>query len=343
MKILEHIPLAEFTTFKIGGPARYFCRVTSEEDLLSAVKFARNKKKAIFVLGGGSNLLISDSGFTGLVIKMEMKGVTFDGERVTAAAGELWDEVVDRTVERGLYGLENLSAIPGTVGAVPVQNIGAYGAEISQLVETVRAFDLRTLKFVNFTNIECGFAYRDSMFKQKKGRYVVTSVTSKLKKNGSVNITYKDLREYFEKKTRTKNNKSQKVRPTLREVRNAVIEIRWGKLPDWKLWGSAGSYFKNPTLSQKRFVDLKERYPELPGYPEPDGRIKVSLAWILDKVCNLKGLCIGNVCVYKKQTLVIVSQPGASAEEVVSLSREMSRRVKETTGINIEAEVEWVN
>lgn len=340
MKIEENIPLAHHTTFKIGGPARFFCSVTSEEELLEAVRFADEKDIPFFVLGGGSNLLVSDKGFSGLVIKMDLKGVEYkEGKgtevRVSAAAGEMWDEFVEQTVSHDLHGLENLSAIPGMVGAAPVQNVGAYGTEAAQTIILVRALDVKAMKFVDLSNADCKFHYRDSMFKHEKGKYIITRVDFKLEKNGKANTTYRDVKDYFA----TRNISS----PSIEEVRKAVIDIRWNKLPDWKLWGTAGSFFKNPIISSDHFDQLKTKYPDLPGYPETDGRVKVSLAWILDKVCDAKSLCNGHVCTYEKQALVIVAQPGATAGEVVDFTHELMRLVKEKTDIEIEAEVEWVN
>jgi UDP-N-acetylmuramate dehydrogenase len=179
MKILTDIPLAPYTTFKVGGPARFFCAVESEADLVQAVKFAREKGLPAFILGGGSNVFISDQGFSGLVIHMAMKGIAYDGGaggRVSAAAGEDWDAFVGDTVSRGLSGLENLSAIPGSVGAAPVQNIGAYGGEAARTIVSVRALDTKTLEYTDLSNADCHFSYRDSLFKHEKGRYVIVRV-----------------------------------------------------------------------------------------------------------------------------------------------------------------------
>lgn len=353
MEIKKNVPLSEFTTFKIGGPARYFCVCASEAELTEAVTFAQSKELPIFVLGGGSNVLVSDNGFTGLVIKMEIKGIKYSkakqskkskahgGDRakneviVEAAAGEDWDDFVEETVARGLYGIENLSAIPGTVGAAPVQNIGAYGSELSEVVVSVRALDTVAMQFVNLSPAECHFDYRDSIFKHKKGRYIITKVTLRLMKNGTPNIGYRDLQEYFAKLGIKE--------PTLKEVREAVIEVRWNKLPDWKLWGTAGSFFKNPIIPLQKFIDLKQKYSDMPGYAEPDGRIKLSLAWILDKVCHVKGLTVGSVSTYEKHALVVVAKPGAKAADVVGLTSELMKRVKDATGVEVEGEVEWVN
>jgi UDP-N-acetylmuramate dehydrogenase len=334
MNIQENVSLAKYTTFKVGGPAKFFCLIKKEDELLEAVKFAEENNLPIFVIGGGSNLLISDSGYSGLVIKLDIRGIIFDSNKVIACAGEDWDDFVQETLNKGFNGLENLSAIPGTVGAAPVQNIGAYGVEVSEIIEEVRVFDTKNHNFISISNKDCQFAYRDSVFKNQKGHFIVVSVTFNLKKDGKVNISYKDLGEYFDKK---------KISPNPREVREAVIEIRNNKLPDWKKWGTAGSFFKNPIIGIQKYVDLKQHYPDLPGFPDCDGNIKVSLAWILDKVCNAKDLAVGNAFVYEKQALVLVAKPGASASDILELSRKIQDLVKEKTGIVIEAEVEWVN
>ncbi len=306
---------------------------------MEAVKFSREKKIPILIIGGGSNLLILDSGFNGLVIKNEIEGKRWDEENdgqtvaVTAGAGEDWEKLVEESVERGLYGLEGLSSIPGKVGASPIQNIGAYGMDVSRAIRSVRALDTSKMEFVDLSKDDCKFGYRDSLFKHEKGRYIVTAVTYELYKNGKVNIEYKDLKDHFTKK----GNDS----PALKDVRQAVIDIRKKKLPDWTTWGTAGSFFKNPVISADKFRELKDRYPELPGFAEPDGRIKVSLGWILDKVCDVRGLIIGNVGTYEKQALIVVAKPGATAKEVIDFSNKLMHCVKDKTGIQIECEVEW--
>lgn len=280
-------------------------------------------------------MLINDKGFDGLVIKIEIMGIEEQGNILSAGAGEQWDDFVEYTVEKGFYGVENLSAIPGTVGAAPVQNIGAYGAEASETISSVHVFDIKALKFVEISATDCGFSYRDSIFKHEKGRYIIARVSFALNKNGAVNTEYKDVKEYFGKKGI--------VSPSLTEVRDAIIDIRWNKLPDWKLWGTAGSFFKNPVIRTEHYERLKKEYPDLPGYPEGDDVVKVSLGWILDKICNMKGWCVGNVCTYDKQALVIVAKPGATSEEVVKMAHNIMKTVKDKTGIDIEGEVEWVN
>ena len=350
MIIQENIPLSAYTTFKIGGRARFFCIVKNEEELVEAVKFAREKGVKFFILGGGSNLLVSDDGFPGLIVKNEIRGVTteLDIESVTslsgykfvtAGSGEIWDDIVAYTVDRGLFGIENLSAIPGTVGATPVQNIGAYGAEASHTISSVRVLDTKDFdpaqsKFVELSNADCKFGYRDSIFKHETGRYIISRVTYKLSTKGDVTINYKDTRDYF--------NDKKILKPTIAEMRRAIVEIRTSKLPDWSKLGTAGSFFKNPYVSAEKFAELKAKYPMLPGFPEPDGRVKISLGWIFDKACNARGLMIGNAGTYEKQALVLVAKPGAKAVDVKAVAQELTARVKDKTGLHIEPEVEWV-
>jgi len=354
MNIQEYIPLAGYTTFKIGGPARFFCAVTNEDELAHAVTFAQEKGLRLCILGGGSNVLMGDAGFQGLVIKMDIPGINevihqksavesdtaVQSVELRVGAGVQWDMFVEYAVEHSLYGVENLSAIPGTVGASPVQNIGAYGAEVSRIISKVRAYDIHTHAFVELPQSACQFSYRESLFKKEKGRYVITRVDFVLSPIPTLDLEYKDVKDYFAMKHQ---ESGAGMSPTLREVRDAIIDIRKNKLPDWNAWGTAGSFFKNPLISVDTFLHLTRMYPELPGYPESDGRIKVSLGWILDKVCNLKGLCKGNVCVYEKQALVLVAKPGATSSEVVELAQDIMHMVKDKTGIDIEGEVEWVN
>lgn len=339
MTIQENIPLAEYTTFRIGGKARYFAIVKNEDELLEAIGFSKKKKIPFFILGGGSNILVSDTGFPGIVIKMEIVGKNYEEDgnnvKVTVGSGENWDELVRETVEeRGLYGLENLALIPGTVGAAPIQNIGAYGSEAKDTIESVRVLDVKKDQWIDMKNSDCKFAYRDSIFKKEKDRYVVVSVTFKLKKEAKLNIDYKDVKEYFAFK---------KIKePTLRQVRNAVIEIRQRKLPDVKEYGTAGSFFKNVTVSEAKAKELIARYPDMIVYQVNDKKVKIPLAWILDHVCGFKGVRIGDVGSYKSQALVIVNYGKASASDIESLAQKMVDAVYEKTGIEIEPEVQFV-
>lgn len=334
MEIQKNILLAKYTTFKIGGPASFFCVVKTEQDLLDAVKYAKDNNLPIFVLGGGSNIIIDDKGYSGLVIKVEFKGINYAGSRVSAAAGEVWDDLVADAVSKGLAGLENLSWIPGTVGAAPVQNIGAYGAEVSNTIYSVRVLDTSNMTFIDLLNHDCDFKYRSSVFKLEKGRYIIVSVSFDLYSENKINSTYKELKDYLSNKNITT--------PKLKDVRDAVIDIRRNKLPDLNEWGTAGSFFKNPIISIGDYDVLKIKYPDMVVFPSDMDHVKVSLGWILDRVCGLKGVCSGNVCTYSKQALVIVTKPGATSDEVRIFTEDIVSKVKEKTGILIEREVEVV-
>ncbi|HVU06310.1 MAG TPA: UDP-N-acetylmuramate dehydrogenase [Candidatus Paceibacterota bacterium] len=349
MKISENIPLAPYTTFKIGGAARYFCVAKSEAEIGEAVAFARNKKVLLVILGGGSNVVVSDAGVPGLVMKMEMKGATYEEKdgaiMVTAWAGENWDELVGKTVEWGAWGLENLSAIPGTVGAAPVQNIGAYGTEAMDVIESVRAIDRATGAARLFTNKECGFSYRDSIFKTEEGKkWAIVSVTFRLSRAPKPNLSYKDLKERFASRIAANETPSQS------EIRDAVAEIRRGKFPDIAKTGTAGSFWKNPIICREHFEGIKKRFPDLPSFPAdaPAGSrevgpaeeaVKVPLAWILDKICGLKGYSKGKISLHQNQPLVVVAEKGATAAEVCSFENGIRAIVKEKTGIDIQPEV----
>ncbi len=338
MKITENQGLKELTTFKTGGNARYFCIVTNEDELIEAIGFSKKNKIPFFILGGGSNILVADKGFDGLVIKIEIKGIKYEenGNSVKAivGAGENWDNLVADTIERGYYGLENLSLIPGTVGASPVQNIGAYGSEVKDTIESVYVLDVKKDEYKTFSNSECDFSYRDSIFKKEKGRYVVIYVTFNLNKDGKLNLTYKDVQEYF--------NKRQNSNPSLRQVRNAIVDIRTNKLPNLQEYGTAGSFFKNVIVSQAKARELVSKYPDIIVHQVNDKKVKIPLAWILDNICGFKGKRKGNVGVYKNQALVLVNYGNAISNEVIELAQEMVDCVYEKTGIEIFPEVEYV-
>jgi UDP-N-acetylmuramate dehydrogenase len=338
MKITENQSLKELTTFKTGGNARYFCTVENEDELIQAIGFSKKNKIPFFILGGGSNILVSDNGFDGIVIKIEIKGIKYEESdnkvKAIVGAGENWDNFVADTVDKGYYGLENLSLIPGTVGASPVQNIGAYGSEVKDTIESVYVLDVKEDEYKIFSNSECHFSYRDSIFKKEKGRYIVISVTFNLQKEGKLNLSYKDVQDYF--------GKRQNSNPSLRQVRNAIIDIRTNKLPNLQEYGTAGSFFKNVIVSQSKARELLSKYPELIVHQINDKKVKIPLAWILDNVCGFKGKRKGNVGVYKNQALVLVNYGNASSNEVIDLAQEMVDSVYEKTGIEIFPEVEYV-
>jgi UDP-N-acetylmuramate dehydrogenase len=338
MIITEFIPLKYLTTFKIGGLARFFAVVTTMDELHEAVTYATTRSLPLFVLGGGSNILISDEGFEGLVIKLEIKGIEKNDVdesmvEVVAGAGENWDELVAFTVAEELYGLENLSLIPGNVGAAPVQNIGAYGVEVKDMVSWVETYDTSTGEVKKLTNAQCRFSYRDSTFKRARGKkHIITRVGFLLKKNGELNTKYKDIANYI------KANEVKDI--TLQKVRDIVVDIRTKKLPDVTEVGTAGSFFKNPIISKEKYDELMKLYPEMPSYPSASaGEVKIPAAWILDNLCGFKGFREGDVGVYKNQALVLVNFGNASAKEIQNLADRMISCVKEKTGIELEKEV----
>ncbi len=345
MTLESNIELKPFTTFQIGGPAYYFCRIKFIQDLQEAAAFLKKSKQRFFLLGGGSNILVSDKGFNGLAMKMEIRGIKtrdIDDHTVEliAGAGENWDTVVAFAVSKGLYGLENLSAIPGSVGAAPVQNIGAYGTEIKDVISFVEVFDMKEEKLFTMSVEQCHFQYRDSIFKlPEKKDWVIVKVGFLLQRNGRVNIGYKDLKERF------KDRYSKDV--SLKEVRDAVIDIRSKKLPDVAKVGTAGSFFKNPFVSKEHYETLHEKWPGMPGFMEMvEGKemVKLPLAWILDHICDLKGWkhSFGRVGSYENQPIVLVNYGGGTSDEVESAARHVIDEVKKKTDITVEWEVQAV-
>lgn len=338
--IQENILLKHYTTFRIGGPARFFVAVKNNIELTDALVFAQEKRLPIFVLGGGSNIVVGDEGFSGLVIKMEFSGIEYGDEKdgkieVKVGAGEEWDTFVKETVGRGLHGLETLSYIPGTVGAAPVQNIGAYGSEVKTNIAWVEAMHIETGEFRMFSNVECEFTYRMSFFKKTEGRkYVITRVGFMLEKHGSPNISYKDIQTYI------KENNITEI--TLQKVRDMVIAIRTKKLPSVKDYGTAGSFFKNPILLKEKYQKLLTNFPEMPHYPVDGMNVKIPAGWILDTLCGFKGYRDQHVGVYKNQALVLVNFGDATSFDVKKLAQKMIDCVKEKTGIELEREVEYV-
>ena len=330
----ENISLKDKTTLKVGGPAEFFVAVQTEAELIAAVQKSKEQELRISVLGGGSNVLVDDDGVKGLVIKNEISGweevIEGTDVLVTVGAGELLDTTVAQAVEKGYWGIENLSHIPGSVGATPVQNVGAYDVEVKDVVTAVRALNTDTMEFETLDNEACRFGYRDSLFKQPEGKkYIVVAVTYKLSTQPQPNIVYKDLKARF----------GEVAMPDIAAIREAVIEIRGGKFPDWHTVGTAGSFFKNPIIPRELFTSLKETYPEMPGYELPDDRVKVPLGWVLDHVCELRGTTRGHVGSYEGQALVIVHDGHASAHDVTEFAELVRDTVREKTGIEVEWEV----
>lgn len=333
LNIQKNIPLAQYATFKVGGPAEYFTVAASEEELIQAVEYAQENGLEVHMLGGGSNVLIDDAGIKGLVILNSLKGVRSEhkGETVllTAQAGEILDDVVEYTVKEGWWGIENFSHIPGTVGATPIQNVGAYGVEAKDVIASVRVFNTQTKDFEQLDASACAFGYRDSIFKSAQGKkYIVTAVTYSLSAVPDPKISYRDLQTYFKGSI-----------PTQTAIREAVVKIRAGKFPNWRTVGTAGSFFKNPIISQSQYGQLQTRYPELPAFIAEDGRVKISLGWMLDKVLGLRGFKKGNISTYKDQALVVIAEENATASEIKNFADEIVQKIKTEIGIDVEWEV----
>lgn len=334
--VLEHVSLGSYTTLKVGGTARYCITATTEEAVAQAVQFAKERQLPLFVLGAGSNVLASDGEYAGVVLKINLlrKEVVVDEEApavlYTAGAGEDLDTIIADTVESGWWGMENLSAIPSSIGALPVQNVGAYGVEASQLIHAVRVYNGQREQIETWTADQCQFAYRDSIFKHEAGRgVIVLAVTFRLSVLPTPRLSYKDLAEYF-----------GDTAPTLAAIRAAVISIRGKKFPDWRVVGTAGSFFKNPIIPATHAAVLKAQYPELPVYDtEVADMKKVSLGFVLDKICQLKGHCEGPVCLYQEQALVLTVVPGTDATIVIEFAKKISEKVFAATNISIEWEV----
>lgn len=335
--ILENVSLREYTTLKTGGEARYFAKVATLEDLNKAVDFAEQNQLPYLVIGGGSNLFVSDEGFAGIVIKNELKGITYqavdnDKTYLRAGAGEVFDEVILNSLEHGYFGLENLSAIPGTVGATPVQNVGAYGVEVKDLIYQVEAYHTPTRKQRIFSNSECQFGYRDSFFKTELGKeFIITAVHFLLSKTALTNVTYRDLANRFINEAQSHS-----------AVREAVCAIRSQKFPDLRVLGTAGSFFKNPIISMVEGERLQSLFPELPMYTLDNDRVKIPLGFVLERLCGLKGYRRGAVGLYDKQALVLVNYGGASSQELCDFVAEITEKVLTTTGIVIEPEVRFI-
>lgn len=334
----ENLPLSPWTTFRVGGSARYFLNAVSEQEVVQGLDFAKDKQLHVFVLGGGSNLLVSDRGFGGLVLRIGLKGITWEGAQLCAAAGEDWDGTVAACVDRSLGGVECLSGIPGLVGGTPIQNVGAYGQEVAEVLVNVRVLDRVTESVTELSKIQCGFGYRTSVFNtSQRDRYIVLFVTYALRRGSAPHVSYPDLLRRFE----------GRPEPTLVEVRQAVREIRAGKGmlivegdPDCR---SAGSFFKNPILSEMEYERLQNVVNRpVPRYPAGTGRVKTSAAWLIESAGFHKGMSLGSAGISSKHMLALVNRGGASAADIVELARRIRQRVEDAFGIRLTPEPVFV-
>ena len=342
MNLQEHVPLAPLTTLGVGGPARYFVDAETENDIRKALQFASERGLAVFVLGGGSNLVVADSGFSGLVLKIRLLGIERVAVRPDAlyqvAAGEDWDGFVARAVEDNCAGIECLSGIPGSVGATPVQNVGAYGQEVAETTRAVVALDRRTMDLRTFRNAECGFGYRSSIFNTSaRDQFIILRVTYNLRHRGDATVRYADLKKVF---------RDGKTAPSLQHVRDAVREIRRSKamllVPGDDNARSAGSFFKNPVVTDKEFAQLaalaSSRGVGMPNYPAGEGMRKLSAAWLVEQAGFAKGYSRGAAGISTRHALAIVNRGGATAAEIVALKNEIQSRVLAEFGISLQLE-----
>ncbi len=340
LKTLEFVDLKPYTTFRMGSLARFFIVVNNTDELQGAFAFAESKGLPVFVLGGGSNILLSETKmFEAVVIKIEMPGFSVQAEdenfvTVKVGAGENWDLVVARVVDMNLSGIEALSAIPGTAGATPIQNVGAYGREISDVLVSLEAYEIASNQLRTITTAECQFKYRDSIFKNEaKGQFVICSISIQLKKLADSEVPsvpdYPGVKKYFDEKGIGQ--------PTLQQIRQAIIDIRAVKLPDPKQIASVGSFFKNPFVDKQRYEQLKKEFPNIIAFEMENGSYKIGAGWLLETL-GYKGKQVGKLQFYPRNALVITNVGGAGFEELKSLVEETKTKVSEKYGIEIEME-----
>ncbi len=379
-KVREYVDIRDYSTLHIGGQFRYFNVISSVSNLTSVYTMAQTEAKykniPIFVLGGGSNIVFSDGVVNVFALKMEIKGFEIVNEMneyidIKVGAGEIWDKIVEKTVDMNLSGFEALSAIPGTVGATPVQNVGAYGAEVKDTIQDVEVFDIKDYKIKNLSNKNCKFGYRDSIFKNEaRGRYIITAVVYRLKKikegeedianenrrrgraaandserrgisdfqeqylrNLSPALEYPGVKKYFEEK-RIEN-------PTLKQIREAIIEIRKEKLPNPKVIPNVGSFFKNPIVPKEKADKIQKEFPGAKFFPVDESSTKVPAGWLIEN-SGLKGKSFGNVSVYDKNALVLVNNGGATKDDLLKAKNEIVKIVSAKFGITLEQEPEII-
>ena len=344
-RLQRNVPLAPLTTLGIGGPARIFFRAETVDEIREVVAWSAAQHEPLFILGGGSNVLIADEGFDGVVLQIDLRGMTVrdqdpDAVSVYVAAGERWDDVVAFAVARGWAGIECLSGIPGLTGATPIQNVGAYGQDVSETISNVELIERETGRVVTLTNSECGFGYRQSIFKSSaKDRYIVAGVTFRLRPGGAATIRYPELQKYLDEN-------GIDVRD-LRQVRDAVIAVRKRKGmvldpsdPDTR---SDGSFFMNPVVTKSQFEEvlLKTDTKNIHHFPSGD-EIKLSAAWLIEQAGFQKGFVHGNVGLSSKHTLAVINRGGGTAREIVELVRMIQDRVRAAFGVEIQPEPNFI-
>jgi UDP-N-acetylmuramate dehydrogenase len=335
MQLDENVSLKPYNTFGIDVTARYLTSFKSSEKLNEVLNFQQSPVNRQLVLGGGSNILLTKN-FDGIVLKNEIKGIEIVEETdeyvyVKAGAGENWHQFVLYCLNRNLAGVENLSLIPGNVGASPMQNIGAYGVEIKDVFHSLEAMHIQDKKVETFSNNDCAFGYRDSVFKNKyKGKFIITSVTYRLNKKPVFHISYGAMQQELEK--------MNVGELSIQAISQAVINIRTSKLPDWHKLGNAGSFFKNPQVENDKFHELKQAFVNMPSFPVNETYTKIPAGWLIEQ-CGWKGYRKGDAGCYEKQALVLVNYGNATGNEIYQLSEEIVQSVKSKFGIDLETEV----
>ena len=335
MDVMTNISLKQYTTMKLGGETRYMATADSASDVVSLYRNARKENLPIFVLGGGSNVLTHDEVFEGIVLLNKIKGFEVISETdettdVKIGAGEVWDEVVEKAIELGLQGVEAMSGIPGTAGAAPVQNVGAYGQEIADTLISLEAYDSKTDTIVTISADECDFSYRNSIFRDKeKGRYCILNITLRLNKAEPKPPYYASLQKYIDE------NDIREV--NLSVIRVAVLNIRSEKLPDPAELPSAGSFFKNALVEKWKLEELQKEYSDIPNYAMSDGRYKIPTGWLIDKA-GLRGYRSHGMRVYEKNALVLVNDSATGYDDLAAIREEIVQIVFDKFGIKIEQE-----
>lgn len=338
MEIKENYPLKQLNTFGIDAMARYYVAIESNDELKKLIGNGWLKRHPYYILGGGSNILFTGD-FSGILLKLQTKQIVVEEASdeevlVRAEAGVDWNDLVSFCIDNEFGGLENLILIPGNVGAAPIQNIGAYGIEQEQVFYELKAVDLSDGKESIFSKQQCEFGYRDSIFKNElKGKYLITEVTYKLSRKYKPHLEYAPLKEAF------KNQDPNDI--NLRKISEVVAGIRRSKLPDPRVTGNAGSFFKNPVINEKDFLKIKEEYPTIPGYKQEDRNIKVPAGWLIEQ-CGWKGKRVGETGVHEKQALVLVNYGKSSGKNILDLSEQIAADVHKSFGICLKREVNVV-
>lgn len=335
MEIYTNIPLKNYLTMKIGGNARFITDAHTKDEVASICQRAKEMSLPIFILGGGSNIIATDKGFNGIIVRMRIPGFEIIADDINTTTiriggGENWDSVVQRVVDMNLSGIEAMSAIPGTAGAAPVQNVGAYGQEIADTLQSLEAYDKQEGRFVTLQNTDCSFSYRDSIFRSESyGRYIITSITITLSKNQPKPPFYESLQRYLDEHNINIY--------TVDIIRDAIIEIRKNKLPDPQIMPNTGSFFKNAIVEDWLLNDLRKKYPEMPAYDMGNKHYKIPTGWLIEQL-GLKGQLLHGMRIYDKNALVLINESAKSHEDLIAARNEVIGKIRDNFRINVQQE-----